>query len=151
MKICLICSLLTPASGWILISPPRDVLEPRKRRRRRDETLTSVESLFFIIIIIVTSIVIVIVIAIVIVIVIVIVVIIIIMQEIIVEKYPRGYFPSEPDLWLLRHTDEPQRRRNSCLWLQSRSVLDSFGVVLMSCRVNFSRSTIRMQHSASRI
>ena len=39
-------------------------------------------------------------------------------------------------LWLLRHTDEPQRGRNSCLWLQSRSVLSSFGVVLMSCRVN---------------
>ena len=38
--------------------------------------------------------------------------------------------------WLLRHTDEPQRGRNSCLWLQSRSVLSSFGVVLMSCRVN---------------
>ena len=28
-------------------------------------------------------------------------------------------------LWLLRHTDEPQRGRNSCLWLQSRSVLSS--------------------------
>ena len=41
-------------------------------------------------------------------------------------------------LWLLRHTDEPQRGRNSCLWLQSRSVLSSFGVVLMSCRVNCS-------------
>ena len=40
-------------------------------------------------------------------------------------------------LWLLRHTDEPQKGRNSCLWLQSRSVLSSFGVVLMSCRVNF--------------
>ena len=40
-------------------------------------------------------------------------------------------------LWLLRHTDEPQRGRDSCLWLQSRSVLSSFGVVLMSCRVNF--------------
>ena len=40
-------------------------------------------------------------------------------------------------LWLLRHTDELQRGRNSCLWLQSRSVLSSFGVVLMSCRVNF--------------
>ena len=46
-------------------------------------------------------------------------------------------FSSEPDLWLLRHTDEPQRGRNSCLWLQSRSVLSSFGAVLMSCRVNF--------------
>ena len=147
MKICLICSLLTPASGWILIPPPRDVLEPRKRRRRRDETLTSVESLFFIIIIIITSIVIVIVIT----IAIVIVIIIIIMQEIIVEKYPRGYFPSEPDLWLLRHTDEPQRRRNSCLWLQSRSVLDSFGVVLMSYRVNFHVVRSALQHSACRI
>ena len=40
-------------------------------------------------------------------------------------------------LWLLRHTDEPQGGRNSCLWLQSRSVLSSFGVMLMSCRVNF--------------
>ena len=25
----------------------------------------------------------------------------------------------------------------SCLWLQSRSVLDSFGVVSMSCKINF--------------
>ena len=32
----------------------------------------------------------------------------------------RGYFFLS---WLLRHTDEPQRGRNSCLWLQSRSVL----------------------------
>ena len=40
-------------------------------------------------------------------------------------------------LWLLRHTDEPQRGRNSCLWLQSCTVLSSFGVVFMSCRVNF--------------
>ena len=38
-------------------------------------------------------------------------------------------------LWLLRHTDEPQKGRNSCLWLQSRSVFSSFGVVLMFCRV----------------
>ena len=44
--------------------------------------------------------------------------------------------------WLLRHTDEAQKGRNSCLWLQSRSVLSSFGVLLMSCRVNFLRSTI---------
>ena len=87
MKIYLICSLLTPASGWILIPPPRDVLEPRKRRRRRDETLTRVYFLSLSLIII-TSIVIVIVIT----IAIVIVIIIIIMQEIIVEKYPRGYF-----------------------------------------------------------
>ena len=32
-------------------------------------------------------------------------------------------------LWLLRHTDESQKGRNSCLWLQSRSVLSLFGVV----------------------
>ena len=52
-------------------------------------------------------------------------------------------FSSEPDLWLLRYTEEPQRGRNSCLWLQSRSVLSSFSVMLMSCRVPwFSRSTI---------
>ena len=38
---------------------------------------------------------------------------------------------------MLRHTDEPQKGQNSCLWLQSRSVLSSFGVVLMSCSVNF--------------
>ena len=38
---------------------------------------------------------------------------------------------------LLRHTDELQRGRNSCLWLQSRSVLSSFGVVLMPRRVIF--------------
>ena len=40
-------------------------------------------------------------------------------------------------LWLLCHTEEPLRGRNSCLWLQFRSVLSSVGVVLMSCRVNF--------------
>ena len=49
-------------------------------------------------------------------------------------------FSSKPDLWLLRRTDEPQRGRNSCLWLQSRYVFGSFGVVLMSCRVNFTIS-----------
>ena len=32
---------------------------------------------------------------------------------------------------------KPQKGRNSCLWLQSRSVLSSFGVVLMHCKVNF--------------
>ena len=52
---------------------------------------------------------------------------------------------------LLRHTDEPQRRRNSCLWLQSRSVLSSFGVVLMSCRVNFHVVRSALQYSACRI
>ena len=54
-------------------------------------------------------------------------------------------------LWLLRHTDEPQRGRNSCLWLQSRSVLSSFGVVLMSCRVNFHVVRSALQCSACRI
>ena len=52
-------------------------------------------------------------------------------------------------LSLLRITDEPLRERNSCLWLQSRSVLSSFGVVLMSCRVNVVRSAL--QYSACRI
>ena len=60
-------------------------------------------------------------------------------------------FSSEPDLWLLRHTDEPQRGRNSCLWLQSRSVLSSFGVVLMSCRVNFHLVRSALQYSVCRI
>ena len=54
-------------------------------------------------------------------------------------------------LWLLRHTDEPQRGRNSCLWLQSRSVLSSFDVVLMSCRVNFHVVRSALQYSACRI
>ena len=53
--------------------------------------------------------------------------------------------------WLLRHTDEPQRGRNSCLWLQSRSVLGSFGVVLMSCRVNFHVARSALQYSVCRI
>ena len=68
---------------------------------------------------------------------------------------PRSYFnmrqklviSSEPDLWLLQHTDEPQRGRNSCLWLQSRSVLSSFGVVLMSWRVNFHVVRSALQYS----
>ena len=54
-------------------------------------------------------------------------------------------------LWLLRHTEEPQRGRNNCLWLQSRSVLSSFGVVLMSCRVNFYVVRSALQYSACRI
>ena len=53
--------------------------------------------------------------------------------------------------WLLCHTDEPQRGRNSCLWLQSRTVLISFGVVLMSCRVNFHVVRSALQYSACRI
>ena len=54
-------------------------------------------------------------------------------------------------LCLLRHTDEPQRGRNSCLWVQSRSVLSSFGVMLMSCRVNFHVVGSALQYSACRI
>ena len=57
----------------------------------------------------------------------------------------------ESFLWFLRHTDEPQRGRNSCLWLQSRSVLSSFGVVLMSRRVNFHVVRSALQNSACRI
>ena len=54
-------------------------------------------------------------------------------------------------LWLLRHTDEPQKGRNSFLWLQFRSVLSSFGVVLMSFRVNFHVVRSALQYSACRI
>ena len=54
-------------------------------------------------------------------------------------------------LWLLRHTEEPQKGRNSCLWRQSRSVLSSFGVVLISCRVNFHVVRSALQYSACRI
>ena len=58
---------------------------------------------------------------------------------------------SEPDLWFLHHTEEPQRGRNSCLCLQSRSVLGSFGIVLMSCRVDFHVVRSALQYSACRI
>ena len=54
-------------------------------------------------------------------------------------------------LWLLRHTDVPQKGRNSCLWLQSRPVLSSFAVVLMSCRVDFHVVRSALQYSACRI
>ena len=54
-------------------------------------------------------------------------------------------------LWLLRHTDEPQKGRNSCLWPQSRPVLSSFGVVLMSCKVNVHVVRSALQCSACRI
>ena len=62
----------------------------------------------------------------------------------------RGYFASELSL-LLRHADGPQKGRNSCLWLQSRSVLSSFGVLLMSCRVKFHVVRSALQYSACRI
>ena len=50
--------------------------------------------------------------------------------------------------WFLRHTDESHKGPNSCLWLQSRSVLSSFGVVLMSCRFNFHVVRSALQYSA---
>ena len=46
------------------------------------------------------------------------------------------YFSAEPRC-LFHRTDEPQEWRNSCLRLQPCSVLGSFGVVLMSCKVYF--------------
>ena len=61
----------------------------------------------------------------------------------------RGYFASE--FSLLRHTDEPQKGRNSYLWLQTRYVLSSFGVLLMSCRVKFHVVRSALQYSACRI
>ena len=61
----------------------------------------------------------------------------------------RGYFASE--FSLLRHIDEPQKGRNSCLWLQTRYVLSSFGVLLMSCRVKFHVVRSALQYSACRI
>ena len=62
----------------------------------------------------------------------------------------RGYFASEFFL-LLPHTDEPQKGRNSCLWLHTRYVLSSFGVLLMSCTVNFHVVRSALQYSACRI
>ena len=53
--------------------------------------------------------------------------------------------------WLLRYTDDPQKERNSCLWLQSHSVLSSFGVVLTSCRVDHHLVRSALQYSACRI
>ena len=65
------------------------------------------------------------------------------------EIIVRGYFASE--FSLLRHTDEPKKGRNSCLWLQTRYVLSSFGVLLMSCRVKFHVVRSALQYSACRI
>ena len=47
--------------------------------------------------------------------------------------------------------NEPQKGRNSCLWLQTRYVLSSFGVLLMSCRVKFHVVRSALQYSACRI
>ena len=41
--------------------------------------------------------------------------------------------------------------RARCLRLQSRSVLSSFGVVLMSCKVNFQVVRSALQYSACRM
>ena len=54
-------------------------------------------------------------------------------------------------LWSLHHADEPQKGPNSCLQLQSRSVFGSFGVALMSCRVNFHVVRSALQYCACRI
>ena len=56
-------------------------------------------------------------------------------------------FTAEP-LCSLRRTDEPLKRRNSCLRLRPRSVFGSFGVVLMSCKVNFHVVRSGFQNSA---
>ena len=72
----------------------------------------------------------------------------------VLENFRRAFSPGPTDCpWVSEdgHTDEPQRGRNSCLWLQSRSVLSSFGVVLMSCRVNFYVVRSALQYSACRI
>ena len=59
------------------------------------------------------------------------------------------YFLSEPSLFVTPYWRAPEGE--SCLWLQSRSVLSSFGVVLMSCRVNFHVVRSALQYSACRI
>ena len=43
-----------------------------------------------------------------------------------------------------------RENENSCLWLQSRSVLSSFGVVLMSCKVNVHVVRSALQYPACR-
>ena len=45
----------------------------------------------------------------------------------------------------------PPKGRNSCLWLQSRSVFSSVGVVLMSCKINFHVVRSALQYSACKI
>ena len=57
----------------------------------------------------------------------------------------------QSSLWLRLRHDEPQKGRNSCLWLQSRSILSSFGVVFMSCKVNFHVVRSALKYSACRI
>ena len=55
-------------------------------------------------------------------------------------------FTAEP-LCSLRRLTSPQKRRNSCLLLRSRSVFGSFVVVLMSCKVNFHVVRSALQNS----
>ena len=49
----------------------------------------------------------------------------------------RRYFSSEFSLVVTPYCRSPKKERSSCLWLQSRSVLSSFSVVLMSRKVIF--------------
>ena len=49
----------------------------------------------------------------------------------------------------LRRTYEPQKGRNSCLRLRPHSVFGSFGVVLMSRKVNFHVVRSALQNSVS--
>ena len=62
---------------------------------------------------------------------------------------------TDSDLHL--HIKELYMRRKLCtakqlsMAIQSRSVLSSFGVVLMSCKVNFQRVRSALQYSACRM
>ena len=57
-----------------------------------------------------------------------------------------GNFTAEP-LRSLRRTDEPPKGRNSCLRLRPHSVFSFFGVMLMSCKVNFHVVRSALQNS----
>ena len=57
----------------------------------------------------------------------------------------------ETNYHYFNYFNEPEEGRYSCLWLQSRSDLSSFGVVLMSCRLNFHVVRSALQYSAYRI
>ena len=49
----------------------------------------------------------------------------------------RGYFSSELSLVVMPYWRAPKRAKQLSMVIISRSVLSSFGVVLMSCKVNF--------------
>ena len=71
------------------------------------------------------------------------------------EYPPRSYFnmrqklviSSEPDLWLLQPWRAPKRAKQLSMATIPISVLSSFGVVLMSCRVNFHVVRSALQYS----